>query len=30
MYSGWTDGEIGEESCHSSGGGLAEMAVFKD
>jgi len=20
MYSGWTDGEIGEESCHSSGG----------
>ncbi|HUT07936.1 MAG TPA: hypothetical protein VMY15_03750 [Candidatus Latescibacteria bacterium] len=23
MYSGWTDGEIGEESCHSSGGGRA-------
>jgi len=23
MYSGWTDGEIGEESCHSSGGDRA-------
>jgi hypothetical protein len=23
MYSGWTDGEIGEESCHSSGGARA-------
>lgn len=23
MYSGWTDGEIGKESCHSSGGNQA-------
>ncbi len=29
MYSGWTDGEIGEESCHSSGGAKARTGNAK-
>jgi hypothetical protein len=29
MYSGWTDGEIGEESCHSSGGERAHTGNAK-
>ncbi len=29
MYSGWTDGEIGEESCHSSGGARARTGNAK-
>jgi len=29
MYSGWTDGEIGKESCHSSGGAKAHTGNAK-
>jgi hypothetical protein len=29
MYSGWTDGEIGKESCHSSGGNRARTGNAK-
>ncbi len=29
MYSGWTDGEIGKESCHSSGGAEARTGNAK-
>ncbi len=29
MYSGWTDGEIGKESCHSSGGVKARTGNAK-
>lgn len=29
MYSGWTDGEIGKESCHSSGGDRARTGNAK-
>lgn len=29
MYSGWTDGEIGKESCHSSGGARARTGNAK-
>ncbi|MCR4397261.1 MAG: hypothetical protein NUW07_11110 [Candidatus Saccharicenans sp.] len=29
MYSGWTDGEIGKESCHSSGGAKARTGNAK-
>ncbi|HEK86175.1 MAG TPA: DUF4185 domain-containing protein [Candidatus Aminicenantes bacterium] len=29
LYSGWTDGEIGKESCHSSGGAKARTGNAK-